>query len=51
VDLAREVIVLSNPERQGLDLTGHYIIDKARVHRFDFEDNYTLPPLTDVHSE
>lgn len=50
VDLEREVIVVSNPERHGLDLTGHYIVDRARAHRFDFEDGYTLPPLADVHS-
>lgn len=50
VDLAREVIVLSNPEARELDLTGHYIVDRARAHRYDFEDGYTLPPLADVHS-
>lgn len=50
LDLEREVIVLSNPERRELDLTGHYVVDKARAHRYDFEDGYTLPPLADVHS-
>ena len=50
VDLGREVIVLSNPETHELDLTGHYIVDRARAARYDFEDGYTLPPLADVHS-
>jgi len=50
VDLEREVIVLSNPEKQPLDLSGHYIVDRSRSRRFDFEDGYTLPPLADGHS-
>lgn len=50
VDLGREVIVLSNPETRELDLTGHYLVDRARAARYDFEDGYTLPPLADVHS-
>eukprot|EP00624_Nannochloropsis_granulata_P003543 evm.model.NODE_27969_length_46271_cov_24.043224.14 len=48
VDLAREVIVVSNPDVTPLDLGGHYLCDKDN-HRFEFEDNYMLAPGADVH--
>ncbi len=49
VDLAREVIVVSNPEPAPLDLSGHYLVDKGEHHRFEFEDGYVLPGGADVH--
>ena len=48
VDLAREVIVVSNPDVTPLDLGGHYLCDKEN-HRFEFEDDYVLAPSAGVH--
>jgi hypothetical protein len=48
VDLAREVIVVSNPDVTPLNLGGHYLCDKDN-HRFEFEDDYVLAPGADVH--